>query len=159
MKLKVTPSVLEEWVAAEIASWEDAKKPKEGHAFNILTRHKTLIEIRTLKEAALLIKSAHYIGDTTGIDPSLESKRRAIGRIEDKLIEAYGIYYSYPHFKSKTGEVIPDPTENEPQEAVEMDRKRMEESYSLEHIKQMARDRGLPTIGTKREIIARIIHS
>lgn len=110
MQLKVTPSVLEEWYLSERASWEDADQPEEGHVYNILSRHKTLIAVRSTKEAALLIKSAYFIGDSTGIDPELVRTRDAIGRIGDKLIEAYGFYYSYPNFKSKTGEVIPDPT-------------------------------------------------
>ena len=91
MKLSVTPSVLEEWRTSEIASWEDAKMPEEGHAFTILSRHKTLIEIQSLQEVALLIKSANFQGDTCGICDDLVKSHQAIQRIGDRLIEAYRI--------------------------------------------------------------------
>jgi hypothetical protein len=157
MKFKVTPSVLEEWQTAERASWEDANSPEEGHVYNVLCRHKTLIDVRSTKEAALLIKSADFIGDATGIDPELVSKRRAIDRIGDKLIEAYGFYYSYPNFKSKTGEVIPDPTEGdaEPEGVTISD---IESFYPRKELERMARGAGISPAGkSKRELCIELL--
>lgn len=169
MKLNVTPSVLEEWVASEIGSWIDARYPEEGHVYNILSRYKSLIEIRSTKEAALLIKSAHYQGDTTGLDPALVSKRRAIGSIGDKLIEAYGFYYGYPSFKSiKTGEAIPDPTkENEDKTIHELPIDKplsgtttvleAESRYSVIELQRMASEAGISPAGSKRHLCQELI--
>lgn len=88
MRIKVTPSVLEEWQTEERASWEDAHCPAEGHAFNILCRHKSILEIQSPQEAMLLIKEADYFGDTCGLDPTLIKSHQAIGRIGDKIKEA-----------------------------------------------------------------------
>lgn len=88
-QFRVTPSVLDEWMISEIGSWEDAHCPQDGHVYNILSRHKSVLEVRSLKEAALLIKSADYQGDTCGICDDLVRSHQAIGRIGKNLIDAY----------------------------------------------------------------------
>ena len=162
MKIKVTPSVLEEWTTVEIASWEDHGSPDEGHAFCILSRYKSIIDIRSTKEAALLIKSAYFQGDATGLDPTLVSTHQAIGRIGDRLIEVFGFRYADGQFRyTKTGAVMPDPTKEEEAKPAGkppeyMSPSLMEERYSREQLKRMAREKGLSTAGSKRDIINRL---
>lgn len=166
MKIKVTPSVLEEWRLSERASWEDHGSPEEGHAYNILSRHKSIIDIRSTKEAALLIKSADFQGDVSGLDPELVRTRQAIGRIGGKLSAVYGFYYSYPGFRStKTGEVIPDPTKEEEAKLIEppvkwpptMSLTEAESRFSLKQIQEMARSFGLSPTGDKRHLIRQLL--
>jgi len=106
-KIRMTPNVLQFWYLAEQASWEDASSPQEGHVYNILARHNNILEIRSLDEAMLLIKSAYWQGDTSGETQENVRTKQAIGRIGDRLIEMYGVDYRYPLFRStKTGEII-----------------------------------------------------
>ena len=87
----ITKSVLEEWQAAEVGSWEDHHYPVEKHVYCILTRVKTRLQIKNEKEAAWLIHSAYYQGDTCGLDPTLIRSRAAIGRMGKKIAEDFGL--------------------------------------------------------------------
>ena len=90
----ITKSVLEEWQSCETGSWEDHNRPVEGHIFCVLTRAKTRLKVDTNEEAAWLVHSAYYQGDTVGLDPGLVRTRAAIGRIGERIADDFNIPFT-----------------------------------------------------------------
>lgn len=58
IKIKASRNTIEEWQLCEEGRWEDEGRPCSGHAYNILNRHKTVIEVRDERERDELIDSA-----------------------------------------------------------------------------------------------------
>lgn len=90
---RVTPTVLEEWVCSENASWEDHGTPDDGHVYCVLTRAKTVIKVENDEEAEWLVHSAYFQGDALGIDSDLVKRREAIDRLGRRIACDFGIAY------------------------------------------------------------------
>jgi len=91
---QITPSVLAEWQMSEHGSYEDHGSPDANHVYCILTRAKSRLKVEDEIEAAWLVHSAFYQGDTTGLDLELVRTRAAIGRIGQRIAEDYGIMFT-----------------------------------------------------------------
>jgi len=90
----ITPSVLTEWQMAECGSWEDHGQPDADHVYCILHRAKTRIQIHNRDEAAWLIHSAYFQGDTCGLEPTMIRSRAAIGRLGEQIAADFGIKFT-----------------------------------------------------------------
>jgi len=94
IKIKASANVIAYWQNSEQGSFEELgtswgdpdPSPENPHVWTILTRHRTVIEIRNDSEALTLCESADWQGEGGRWDFDLAT-RRAIDRVADKILE------------------------------------------------------------------------
>lgn len=95
LKVTCSSSTLEMWADDELASYEDAggwmnnPTPLDPpHVRDILTRKRTVLEMRSAAEVELVLKSADYFGDASGWSADgRQAYRAAVTRIAAKVRE------------------------------------------------------------------------
>lgn len=87
IKIKASANVIGFWQNSEQGSYEnlDGANTETPHVFEILTRHRTVIEIRNDAEALTVLESADYQGEG-GIWDEDHPTHRAIDEIANKIL-------------------------------------------------------------------------
>ncbi len=125
-------------------------------------------DAETIAESAAFVVGAHH-GFDTGVrsfpyvalwardEETLRKNLEAIQKVSEHMVEQLEEVEPVPAPIPREPPIEPAPPRPEPEPAPRLTLEQMETTYSLEKVKQMARDRGISTAGSKREIIRRLL--
>ena len=155
----MTPNQI--WVRPEEAPAQQLKTliHELSHHYSATVFRIPRADAETIAESSAYIVGAHY-GFDTGVRSfpyvalwakdakTLHANMNSVQEVAERIIDT---------LEARKARLIPMTPSLKKKSPIEMDRERMEARYSLEEVKQMAKDRGLLTTGSKRDIIERII--